>query len=121
MKYRSNLIILALLAVALGVFLTGCKEDRTMISSIINRPGKYVNRDVIIAGEVTKIYGVNLVIAEAGAYQIDDGSGKIWVITKSGLPREGAKVGLKGTVADGFRFGRESFGTVVREHERRTR
>ena len=73
-----------------------------------------------MAGEVTKTYAVNLVIAEAGAYQVDDGTGKIWVITRNGVPREGAKVGLKGRVESGIRLGQEMIGAIIREEDRRT-
>jgi hypothetical protein len=52
---------------------------------------------------------------------VDDGSGKIWVITKTGVPREGTKVGLKGTVSSGVKLGRERFGAVIREQERRAK
>lgn len=121
MNHRKTLIATAILVALSALFVSGCKQNRTMISSILSNPGKYSDRDVIVAGEVTKTYGVNLFISEAGAYQIDDGSGNIWVITKNGLPREGAKVGLKGTVGNGIRLGRESFGTIIREHERKTK
>jgi hypothetical protein len=121
MKRTVVLILISLIAAG-ALFIAGCKNnDRTMISSILERPDKYMDRNVYIGGEVMRTYSVNLVIAEAGAYQIDDGSGKIWVITRTGVPREGAKVGLKGRVDTGIKIGREVFGAVVREEERRTK
>ena len=111
---------LTLMAVVLIVtsLITGC-ADRTSIAKILNDPGRYVNKDVTIAGTVTKTYEVNLVIAEAGAYQVDDGSGKIWVITKSSVPSEGTKVGLKGTVSDKIVLVGLTLGVVIQEKDRR--
>lgn len=121
MKRTAVLVLVGVIAMV-ALFVAGCKDnDRTMISSILERPDKYVDRNVYIGGEVTRTYSVDLVIAEAGAYQLDDGSGKIWVITRTGVPREGAKVGLKGRVDSGIKIGREVFGAVVREEERRTK
>lgn len=110
----------ALLTVSV-LIVTGCKDERTMVNKILERPDKYVGKEVKIAGEVTKTYSVNLILAEAGAYQLDDGSGRIWVITKTGVPREGQKVGLKGDVSSGVKLLGETFGVVVREEERRTK
>lgn len=103
------------------VLLAGCKDDRTRISSILGKPDEFSGREVIVAGEVRKSYEVNLFIAEAGAYQLDDGTGKIWVLTRTGVPSEGQQVGLKGSVSNGLRLGGEVFGAVIREKERRAR
>ncbi len=119
---RKALLSLAALLIIGAVFIAGCKNsDQTMVSSILERPDKYTDKTVLVGGEVTRTYSVNLLIAEAGAYQIDDGSGKIWVITNNGVPREGTKVGLKGRVGSGVKVGREIFGAVIREEERRTK
>ena len=118
---RTHLIILAILLAICALLVTGCKAKRTMISSILERPDHYYNKDITVAGRVVKTYAVNLFIAEAGAYQIDDGSGKIWVITKTGVPQEGSEVGLKGKIDGGVKLLGEKFGCVIREHERRYR
>ena len=105
---------LSVLAVA------GC-TNRTKISSIFERPDHYFGRDVAVAGRVTETHALNLIIAEAGVYQLDDGSGKIWVITKTGVPEKGDEVGLKGKVDGGVKLFGEKFGAVIREQERRWR
>lgn len=115
---RAALVLLVLVGT---LIITGCDDKRTMISKIVQNPDRYVGHEVKVAGEVTKTYSVNLLLAEAGAYQIDDGSGKIWVITRAGVPREGAKVGLRGDVSSGVKLLGEVFGAVIREEERRTR
>src|SRR5450759_1443842 len=101
---RTHLAILAAMLIVAAVVLAGC-NNRTKISSILDRPDRYMNREVLVGGTVTKTYAVNLIIAEPGAYQIDDGTGKIWVTTQHGVPEEGRTVGLKGTVSSGLRIG----------------
>jgi hypothetical protein len=118
---RTPLLILAALTLIAALMLAGCEDKRTRISSILERPEKYMNDDVIVAGKVTDTYSVNLFIAEAGAYRLDDGTGKIWILTRTGVPEEGTEVGLKGEVTGGVKIMGESFGAVVKERERKTR
>lgn len=117
---RKRLTILAAMLVVGVVVLAGC-NNRTKISSILDRPDRYMNKEVLVGGEVTKTYAVNLIIAEPGAYQLDDGTGKIWVTTNSGVPEEGRSVGVKGKVSSGLRIAGQTFGAVIRETERQTR
>lgn len=108
------------LAIALVLLVAGCEKTQS-ISGILRDPDKFIGRDVTIAGEVRKVYTVPLGIAEPGAYQVDDGTGVIWVITKYGAPREGAKVGLKGTVSSPLKILGDHFGAVIREEKRQTK
>jgi hypothetical protein len=53
-------------------------------------------------------------------YSVDDGTGKISVVTKSGgVPREGAKVGVEGEVKNGYTIGTSSL-TVLLETKRKS-
>jgi hypothetical protein len=56
-----------------------------------------------------------------GAYEIDDGTGRIWVATTRGVPSRGARVGVKGRIHTGFNFGGRNFGTVLEESDRRAK
>ena len=98
------------------VLLTAC-PSQTNIAKINADPDRYRGKEIGIAGRVTDSYGV----LGAGAYEIDDGTGRIWVATKRGVPARGAQVGAKGYVHNGFSFGGRSFGTVVEETDRRSR
>ncbi len=40
-----------------------------------------------------------------GAYQLDDGTGQLWIVSDGELPRNGARVLVKGKVRDGFKLG----------------
>ena len=93
-----------------AVFLTACPNQET-ISKINADPGRYRNKEVGIVGNVTDSYGV----LGNGAYEIDDGTGRIWVVTTRGVPSRGTRVGAKGKVYTGYSFGGRSFGTVMQE------
>ena len=98
------------------LLLTAC-PSQTNIGKITADPDRYRGKEIGIAGTVTDSYG----IPGAGAYEIDDGTGKIWVATKRGVPSRGARVGAKGYVHNGFSFAGRSYGTVIEETDRRAR
>src|SRR5438045_6170365 len=104
----------AAVLLAAVILLTAC-PSQTTISKINADPGRYRGKEVGIVGRVTDSYGV----LGNGAYEIDDGTGGIWVATTRGVPARGARVGTKGYVHNGFTFGGHSFGTVVEETGRR--
>jgi hypothetical protein len=108
----------AVFVVLLGgtLLLTAC-PSQTNIAKINADPDRYRGKQVGIAGRVTDSYGV----LGAGAYEIDDGTGKIWVATRRGVPSKGSQVGAKGYVHNGFSFAGRNFGTVMEETDRRSR
>jgi hypothetical protein len=102
-----------LLPVAAAVVLTGCGSVR--IGHILEEPNRYRDRTVHIEGRVDNSYSALV----AGAYQVDDGSGRIFVLSGGGVPRRGARVSVKGKVVEGITFGSRSFGTSIREESHR--
>jgi len=112
---------LAILTLALITAITAGCQKVNKISSILEDPGRYMGDEVTVAGEVTKVRSFQLIIAEPGLYRIDDGSGTIWVITKHGVPREGAKVGLKGIVSSPIGILGDHYGAVIRETKRKVK
>ena len=111
---RKTAVLLALLT---GTLMFSACPSQTNIGKINSDPGRYRGKEVGIAGRVTNSYGA----AGAGAYEIDDGTGRIWVATKNGIPARGAHIGAKGYVHSGFTFAGRSFGTVMEETDRRSR
>ncbi len=98
---------------ALGGSIAGCK-GATSIKDVLDDPSRFSGETVRIAGTVTSSTGV----LGTGIYTVDDGTGKIHVVTKSGgVPREGAKVGVEGEVKNGYTIGSESL-TVLIESKR---
>jgi len=111
---RQSAILLLIIGGAL--LLTAC-PSQTNIAKINADPGRYRNKEVGIIGRVTDSYGV----MGNGAYEIDDGTGRIWVATRRGIPSRGSQVGTKGYVHNGFSFGGRSYGTVIEETDRRAK
>src|SRR5215510_11083327 len=109
---------IAAVVVLIGTTLlfTAC-PSQTNIAKINANPDRYRGKEVGIAGRVTDSYGA----LGVGAYEIDDGTGRIWVATKHGVPSRGSHVGAKGYVHNGFNFAGRSYGTVMEEIDRRSR
>ena len=114
---RTSRRISFLLLLLVGTFLFTACPERTSISKVLSDPAKYRNKEVGITGRVTDAYGV----LDMGAYEIDDGTGKIWVVTRRGVPSRGSQVGAKGRIYTGFNLGGRSFGTVLEESDRRAK
>jgi len=106
---------LTLLLITASLILTAC-PTRTSIERINRDPGRYVGREVAIAGHVTTSFGA----LGSGVFEVDDGSGRMWVFSQRyGVPGNGARVGVRGHLEQGFSFGGRSFATILRETERR--
>ena len=117
---RRVLILPAFAACLLAaLLLAGCNEHTDKLSDITSNPSAYVNKDVTVAGEVTKVYELPLGIADVAAYRITDGTGQAWVLSRAGAPREGDKVGLKGTVRPEGRVGNEVLTNIIEEKQRK--
>jgi hypothetical protein len=56
---------------------------------------------VKLSGEVVDSYSV----ANRGVYLIDDGTGRLWIVSEKGVPRRTARVEVKGKVREGFNIG----------------
>ncbi len=93
--YYTSMALVVLLALAM----VGC-EQKT-INQIKADPGRYANKEVAVAGTVVRSYSV----LGKGAYEIEDGTGKLWVVSEKSVPREGAKIVVKGTIRDAFSLG----------------
>ena len=78
------------------------------INRVLSDPSRYRNEEVKLTGDVIDSYS----IASTGAYQIDDGSGRLWVWSTAGVPRKGARVTVTGTLREGFNLG--ALGNLVK-------
>lgn len=104
-----------------GLFITGCPE-RKSIAEIERNPGKYQDKDVVVAGRVVDSYGIAIPGTRlgGGAYKIDDGTGSIWVLVTDGsVPTRGAEVGVKGRVSSGVNWKGRNHGLGIYEKDRR--
>lgn len=114
MKIKTILVVLVLVA---ALFATAC-PSRTNISKINADTSKYVNKDVVIAGRVTNSFGIAMI---GGIYQLDDGTGSIWVLTNNSVPSKNSEVGVKGRIQEGLNYGGKNYGLGLIEKERRVR
>lgn len=106
-----------LFSAAFVLLLSAVGLAKTSINKINADPGRYHDKKVTIVGTVTDSYGV----FSEGGYEIDDGTGKIWVIAERAVPARGARVEVKGRVYTGFVFRGRNMGTVLRETGRKAK
>jgi hypothetical protein len=109
---------LALVAVLVGIvlLLAGCPEQ-TSIGHINSDPGAFMNKEVTVAGTVTHSFG----LLGNGVYEVNDGTGSIWILSQGyGVPSDGAKVGVTGTVIPTVEFGGKNYATGIRETRHRS-
>jgi len=104
---------------ALLVGLFSCAAyAKTTINKINADPSRYQNKKVTIEGTVTDSYGA----WREGAYEIDDGTGRIWVVASDRIvPAKGAHIEVKGHIYTGFVVGGHNMGTVLQETSRKAK
>lgn len=86
-----------ILPIIVGALITaGCEQKS--INQIKAEPSRYSHREVAIVGQVVQ----SMSVLGRGAYEVDDGTGRLWVISHAGVPRKGARVIVKGTIRDAF-------------------
>lgn len=99
------------------VLLTACPGTKS-IKELLDDPSRFDGKIVRVAGEVKTSVGA----LGVGAYQIDDGTGTITIISKAGngTPRVGATVGVEGEFRSAFTYGATTV-AVLLEKQRRGR
>ncbi len=108
-------VFLAAVVLAATLFLVACPQQHS-VAELTRDPGRYVDKEVAVHGTVVSSFGA----MGTGMYEVDDGTGRIWVLSESyGVPSKGARVGVAGRIVPTFSFGGRSFATVLRETQRR--
>jgi hypothetical protein len=102
--------------VALGsLWLAGCGAVK--IGRINADPSHFRNRTVSVTGTVVTAVGV----LGTGGYQIEDETGKVYVISSVGVPSKGSRVTVTGTVSNGVNVLGHSFGVAIREQRHKVK
>jgi len=115
MRTRRTIFLLPfLLALLMG--LTAC-PNQTNIGKINADPNRYMDKEVGLTGRVTDSYGV----LGQGAYELDDGTGKIWVLAERAVPARGSHVEAKGHVITGFVYRGRNLAAALRETGRKAK
>ena len=89
----------------------------TKIGKITADPARFRNQTVRVEGRVTNSFGA----LSVGGYQIQDDTGKIFVLSNRGVPSSGSRVAVSGKVIEGVTLMGRSFGTSIQEHDHRVR
>ena len=95
-RRRAALLLMA----SLAMMLSACAH--TTVNKLMAEPQRWANRNVGLSGDVVE----SLSVLGHGAYRLDDGTGTIWVVSKHGVPRKGARVKVEGRVRDVVDLGR---------------
>jgi hypothetical protein len=98
-----------------AILLAGCGPVK--IARINADPSRFRNQTVHVAGTVTNSVGV----LGKGGYQIDDGTGKIIVISGAGVPSSGSHVDVTGRVSPGVEVLGQPVGVTIREESHKVR
>jgi len=98
-----------------AVFLSGCAP--LTIGRITADPSRFRNQTVRVTGRVTNSVGV----MGKGGYQIEDDTGKIYVISGTGVPSRGSRVTVTGTVIPGAEVLGTAVGTAIREEHHKVK
>jgi hypothetical protein len=105
---------LAIVALA-ALLLAACAP--VTIGRIVADPSRFQNKTVKVTGTVTNSVGV----LGKGGYQMDDGTGKIYVISGAGVPSRGSHVEVTGRVAPGVEVLGTPVGVTIREDTHRVK
>ena len=100
---------------AAAICLTACAP--VTIARINADPSRFRNHVVHVNGTVVTSVG----ILGTGGYQIDDGTGKIFVVSRSGVPSGGSRVSVTGSVIPGAEVLGRAMGTAIREESHKVR
>lgn len=103
------------LVAAAAVFLSACGSVK--IGRVLADPTRYHNKNVRVEGTVTNSYGALV----TGVYQVQDDTGKIYVLSNRGVPSKGAQVKVSGTVMNGVTVGGKPYGTAIRERDHKVK
>lgn len=105
----------AIVAIAALALATAACPRQTTVAELQADPGRYEGKDVALKGRVTNSYGA----LGSGAYELDDGTGKIWVVTDRGVPAKNAQVRTAGRLQAGAVVGGRSIGMALFEKDRK--
>ncbi|MFL6227968.1 MAG: hypothetical protein ACJ741_04215 [Pyrinomonadaceae bacterium] len=105
------------LAAALLVALSATALAKKSINEINADPSRYYNKTISVVGTVTDSYGV----LGQGMYEIDDGTGRLWVVAGRTVPARGSRVEAKGKLITGFVMRGRNMGTVLQESGRKAK
>lgn len=113
-RYTLTLRVTRAVLLAILFLLTSCGSHAIRIRDLLDDPARYDGEKVHVEGEVTENVGV----LGYGSYRVGDRTESIMVLTgRSGAPRTGARLSVKGKFRSAFTLGEHS-AAVIHEEER---
>ena len=103
MKWKPATLALA------ALLLSACAP--MTIGRITADPTRYRNQTIRVTGTVTNSVG----LLGRGGYQIEDQTGRIYIISTSGVPSRGSRVTVTGKVMPGAEVLGTAVGVAIRE------
>jgi hypothetical protein len=97
------------------ILLAGCGTVK--IGRINADPSRFRDQTVHVSGTVVNSVGV----LGTGGYQVDDGTGKIFVLSRRGVPSRGSHVVVTGRVSQGVEVLGQPVGAAIREESHKVR
>ncbi len=85
----------------------------TRIADIRQAPRKFHDQTVTVSGTICNV--ITLPVLDVGIFQIDDGTGKIWVKPKHEVPFMNEHISVTGTIKVGISIGGKDFGLILIE------
>lgn len=86
----------------------------TDIQAVAANPANYHTKTVTLRGKVVNQIGV----LGSGAYELQDGTSSLWVLTQAGLPAVDTQLFVQGTPQEGVSVAGKTFGTTLVEVKR---
>jgi len=101
-----------------SLVLAGCAARGVRVAELKDQPGRYATKSISVNGVVTSSWGLPLVPFQL--YNVDDGSGEITVVSRSGgVLTKGTRVQVKGKISEFATFGGRSVGLHLQEEDRK--
>lgn len=100
---------------ATGIMLFSACSRRISIESINHDPGQFRDHEITVAGRVANSF----VSGNVSAFEIDDGTGRLWVFRDSTkVPIRNSSMKVTGIIAQGFPFAGRNFVITLRETQK---
>ena len=100
-----------------GILMLSACSHRVSVESINRDPGRFHDQEITVAGRVANSFGV----ADAGAFELDDGTGRLWVLSDThDLPSHNSSVTVTGKIEQELPFAGRNFVIILRETRKRS-
>jgi len=107
--------LLAACACALALALAACARPMP-VSELRQRSQELMGKPVTVEGDVVE--SVDVPLLRDRYYELDDGTGRVWVETAQPVPGRGERVRVTGTVGPGLKLPGVEVGLLIQETAR---